>query len=215
MRLLSRVVICVTAATACAIPASGVTITQIMPAVDSNWVDVVWSSSVVDGNVQVDLQKAFNTPEMMGNSMLLQFTLDANDVGKDIWIVHDGGDGNDVGEEVLNNTGVTWVDYHFYLVNVPIFPSSPFADAAFVTDANLVTSDAFGDPDLLTAERIDFSGGPVPHGNAVHFTGIRITHNGAEGDIFSLKQIPIPEPGTLLLLVGGALALAVVRKRRT
>ena len=212
MRLLSRIAICLTVAATFALPASAVTITQLTPAVDSNWVDVAWSSAAVGGHIEVDLQKAFNVPEMMGNSVLLQFTLDEGDIGKEIWIVHDGGDGNDVGEAVLNNTGVTWWDYHLYLVNVPAFPSSPFADAKFVTDADLVTSDAFGDPDLLTVERIDFSGGPVLDGNGVHFTGIRITHNGSEGDIFYLKQIPTPEPGTLLLLATGT--LAVVRKRR-
>lgn len=214
MRLLSRVLICVTAATAFAIPASAVTITQITPAVDSNWVDVIWSSSEVDGHIEVDLQKAFNTPGMMGNPVILEFELDEADIGREIWIVHDGGDGNDVGEEVLNNTGVTWWDYHLYLVNIPDVPSWPFADAGFVTDTNvtIITSDAFGAPDQVTADRIDFSGGPVGDGNTVHFSGIRITHNGSEGDIFYLKQIPTPEPGTLLLLAAGA--LAVVRKRR-
>ena len=214
MRSLSRVVICVTAATACAIPASAVTITQTTPAVDSNWVDVIWSSSQVGGHIEVDLQKAFNTPGMMGSPVVLEFELDEGDLGREIWIVHDGGGGNDVGEEVLNNTGVIWWDYHLYLVNIPDIPSWPFADAEFVTDANLVTSDAFGDPDQLTADRIDFSGGPVPDGNAVHFTGIRITHNGTEGDIFYLKQIPTPEPGTLLLLAAGAVAVIGRRARR-
>lgn len=190
--------------------AGAVLIEQIEP--DNSLAEASWNIDLVDDHIEVDLTKQFKSPEMMGCPLVLVFTLEDGDAGKDIWLTHNGGLG-DVGEEVFNLTDEDWVDFHFVLVNVsPDFPPPlpQFAGAAF-TDLGGVTSDVFGDPVSAGPAQIDFAGGPVPNQGVVHFSGIHISHNGAVGGVFYLKEIPTPEPVTLWVLLAGA---ALLGRRR-
>lgn len=190
--------------------AGALLIEQVEP--DNSLAEASWSIDLAGDQIEVDLTKQFKSPEMMGCPLVLVFTLEAGDAGRDIWLTHDGGLG-DVGEEVFNLTEVDWVDFHFVLVNVsPGFPAPlpQYAGAAF-TDLGGVTSDVFGDPVSAGPTQIDFAGGPVPDQGVVHFSGIHISHNGTVGGAFYLKEIPTPEPVTLCMLLAGA---ALLRRRR-
>jgi len=186
--------------------ASALVIKQLEP--DDSWAAADWSVGLVGDHIEVDLQKEFKSPEMVGSPLVLEFTLEANDIGKDIYLVH----GQD-GEEVINATGVPWSDFHFVLVNLPQVPFlPPPADAAFVDLAG-VTSDVFGTPSAAGASQIDFLGGPVSAGGVVHFSGIHIAHNDTEGAVFYLKEIPTPEPGSFAVVCFGAGVLLFRRVR--
>jgi len=188
---------------ALAAPAEALVIKQIEP--HSSLASSVININDLGGRIEVDLTKDFTDPSMVGSPLILEFTLEASDAGKDIWLVH-GADG----EEVANNTGVDWTDFHFVLANVPAgLPAFlPQNAAAEFVDLGGVSSDVFGAPASAAADQIDFEGGPVASGGVVHFSGIHISHNDAVNGIFYLKEIPTPEPAALsLLLVGGALVV--------
>ena len=187
--------------------AGAVTIKQLQP--DESWADAHWTVTAFSDRIEVDLTKDFKVPNMVDSPLVLEFTLDGNDLNKDIHLVHGAG-----GEEVTNNTGLAWYDYHFVLVNsaagMPSFlPQDP--EARFTNLGN-ITSDRFSNV-AADANQIHFTGGTVPDGNQVHFSQIRITHNGVNNGVFYLKEIPTPEPAALTLLAAGASVL--LKRRRT
>jgi hypothetical protein len=192
-----------------AAPAGAMIITQLGP--DPSVAEATWSEQCGGDHNEVDLTKVFKDPAAMDEPLVLKFTVGYGEEYGLTWVVHYEAD-DDVGEEVTNLTGEAWWDYHFMLVNVPADSTDPlFADARFV-ELDGVTSDVFGDPVSISPYQIDFVGGPVEDQGVVHFSGIHIAHNGVEGAVFYLHQIPTPEPTTLALLL--APALVALRRRR-
>ena len=204
---------------ALAAPAGATVITQVEPAyseANANWT----ISYAGTGPVTVGLRVAYLDPAMLGSPVILQFTLDGNDllggVSRGIQLVnYDNLDDPNV--TIRNSTGVAWTDFHILLVNLDPYPFLPHADANFVNPGG-VFSNVFGSPASVTytatSIALDFAGGTVPSGGAVTFSNIMISDNGADGGIFYLKLIPTPEPGTLAVLGLGGVALAFRRRRR-
>ena len=189
-------------------PAGALVITQVDP--DESLAIATWSITTETDHLEVDLLKEFYSPDMLYHPVILQFTLEAGDIGKTIWLVHDDS-GSDVGESVLNDTGVTWNDYHILLANLPT-GMPQYAGASFI-DLSGVTSDLFGSPVSSDSDEINFAGGPVADGQTVHFSGIRIDYNDVIGGVFYLKQIPTPEPTCVALLALGGVGLFIRRRR--
>jgi len=188
-------------------PASALVIKQVEP--DASWAAADWAVNLVGDHIEVSLQKEFKVPEMVGAPLVLEFTLQDNDLGKDIYLVHAGD-----GEEVINSTGLAWGDFHFVLVNPPQVPFLPPPAGATFVELSGVSSDLFGAPAAASGSQIDFLGGPVPAGGVVHFSGIRIAHSGGEGAVFYLKEIPTPEPGSFAIVCFGA-GVLLFRRART
>jgi hypothetical protein len=179
-------------------------ITQVNPF--TSLADSTWSATDEPNDVKVDLVTNFKDAAMLGSPLMLKFTLEANDVGKPIWLVHGAG-----GAEAQNNTGPAWNGFDMLLVNVSsVLPQ--YAGAGFDT-AKTITSDKFSSVSVA-ADRIDFSGGTVANGTAVHFSDIWIAHSGGAGDVFYLKQVPVPEPATLAVIGLGGLVVLARRNRR-
>lgn len=125
-------------------------------------------------------------------------------------------------EIITNSTGVDWTDFHMILVDG--------GDAAFDPNATMnsggdppigwtiapFTQAAFSDNNM----RLDIYGGVVPNGSQ-WFPGNGISdgtlfiktvpHEQAPFTVFTLKETPTPEPGTLAALLLGGLLL---RRRR-
>jgi hypothetical protein len=156
-----------------------------------------------DRDIQVDLDKEFKSSEMIGHSLNLQFTCEAADVGKEIWI----------SEQVTNQTGATWTAFEMVLLNQgPFVPGN--ANAAFTSSTP--TSTRFSSVDQTSSD-LYFYDGTVPDltpvaVSTVGFSDIHISHNTGVGMIFNLKEIPTPEPMTLSLLAAGAGLLLKRRK---
>ena len=131
-------------------------------------------------------------------------------------------------QALVNNTGLTWTDYHFEL--------------GFGTGAGFVRSGAidlldFDTPDMDPSptssvftvldhqpDTLDWSGGSVPAISSVFFTLAFDVPDGLEAfnpsglNRFTLRQFPttasIPEPGTLLLVGAGIAGVVATRRRR-
>jgi hypothetical protein len=179
-------------------------IAQVNPS--TSLADSTWSATDEPSDVKIDLVTNFKDPAMLGSPLMLKFTLEANDVGKPIWLVHGAG-----GTEAQNNTGPAWNGFDMLLVNVSsVLPQ--YAGAGFDT-TKTITSDKFSSVSVV-ADRIEFTGGTVANGTAVQFSNIWITHSGEAGDVFYLKQIPVPEPATLAVIALGGLGVLARRNRR-
>ncbi|NQU23146.1 MAG: PEP-CTERM sorting domain-containing protein [Candidatus Nealsonbacteria bacterium] len=129
-------------------------------------------------------------------------------------------------EEITNNTGVAWGDYHFQLgfgLGDEFTPSGVDDGLSFVIDnPMLYQSDhsiAFpnnlpGNPDGQGWDSWDFWGGNVqPNGTVI--LGLQLADTGQRSS-FTLRQqpSPIPEPSTLILLTMGAVGLQAYGWRR-
>jgi hypothetical protein len=107
-----------------------------------------------------------------------------------------------------NDTGSIWTDYHvkvtmnktFSIDNVTI--GNPGWTSVTTAPAN-IGSDWIGYIDY-------FAGTPVPNLGVINFS-YRLTFLGSAS--FQEELTPTPEPGTLVLLVGGLIGLLVVRRR--
>jgi hypothetical protein len=185
-------------------PAGAAVVVQVDP--DESLAEANWVVIAEANYIKLDLTKHFKSPEMLDTPIKLKITLEANDVGKPLWIVHGTG-----GEEVLNSMCVTWTSYEMLIANVSQ-QLPQYAGAAFDT-SKAVTSDKFITV-VMDSDSIDFSGGTVANGETVHLSGIWITHTGGAGDVFYLKEMPVPEPMTLGLLALGGLGVLGRRFRR-
>jgi hypothetical protein len=188
----------------------GLTITQSTPdtsLANADWAISYPSSTVVAVGLKIDFLK----PETLNSPVTLQFVIDSADVGlaapKEIQLVNffNAADPNAV---ATNLTGVPWTDFHFILVNVPLFS----AGASFSNFAG-TSSTPWGAPVVANATNLDFAGAVVASGSAADFTGITIDYNNTAGRVFYLKIVPTPEPATLTLLAVGAVALLRRRAR--
>ncbi|GJM25171.1 MAG: hypothetical protein DHS20C16_15860 [Phycisphaerae bacterium] len=128
-------------------------------------------------------------------------------------------------ENILNNTGFEWTDYHWALIDggqawfnvsqMAGFDTSPFNTQSF--DDNF----GFGDANKMTDFNVE--GGIVPNGGT--FTPgllggaiwIDTDLSGEDPVTFNYKQFPtnpaIPEPASLMLMLGGCAVLAGRRRK--
>jgi hypothetical protein len=136
------------------------------------------------------LTATFKSPTMIDTPLMLQFTLDAGDLG---------GRQLQLSPVINNQTGLAWSDFHLIVVNLPsALPE--YCNASF-TDLGGVTSDVFGAPTSAAGNEIDFTNGTLPSGQGTTIGGLHITFGNAQiGDVFYIKAIPTPEPATLSLL---------------
>jgi hypothetical protein len=113
---------------------------------------------------------------------------------------------------VNNDTGLNWTGYHVTVSMDRTFtissalPSIPGDWIASITQQPvLVGSDWVG--------QLDFSAGtPVADGDTLEFS-YKITFGGSTHYKYDQDMIPVPEPGSIVLLVGGLLGLLAVRRR--
>ncbi len=123
-------------------------------------------------------------------------------------------------EIIQNNTGVDWTDFHFLLVDGgdavfdtnSVFDTSPFDNQYFSPDATEFSVDGFGLGPAGT-DAIVPDGGVWFPGNGAFNGELIINVNVAPSapfTSFTLKEIPTPEPTSLVLLVLGS---ALLRRR--
>lgn len=118
-------------------------------------------------------------------------------------------------QNVINNdTGYAWTGYH-----VNVFMTQPFTIANTIVLNPGWTGSVTQQPILsggVYGGQIDYLGGtPVLNGQILSFS-YQITFGGSAS--FSQELIPVPEPGSLSLLLGGGLLLAglmFIRQRRS
>ncbi len=201
---------------AAAMPAHALVITQTDP--DAAWAKAFWTAPVEkDGHIEVGLTKEFYSASMVDSPLVLQFRLQAADTDKEIWIVNYA-DSSNLNEKVVNNTSVGWNGYQFRLANSPTFMPT-YCNALFVDPQNVV-SDVFGLPVAAGNNAaghygyIDYNGAIVPNDSIVNFSGIRISHDSVTNGVFYLKQMPVPEPASMILLVVGGAVLTRWRRRK-
>ena len=170
------------------------TITQTTPA-DSQ-ANADWTITYEANFVDIGLRCDYLTPSMLNTPVVLQFVLDANDfmvtgAPKQFRLVNydNPADGNVV---MFNSTGLTWRDFHFYLVNMPV--GTPMYAGASFANRSAITSDPFGAPVSSTASQLDFANGVVDDANLARFRNIAIDHAGSAGSFFLLKMQPAGEP---------------------
>jgi hypothetical protein len=193
---------------------SAATISQASPA--GNVASADWNISYVGGNIMVGLEANYMTPAQINSPILLLFMLDANDsallsTGGKIELVNIGNT-SDSNVTMHNSMTDVWRDFHVSVVNLTGFISA---------NASLDNPAAVGNNQFATVSsdplRLDFSGGTVPVGGAVNFSGIDINATGPANaflppTMFIVQLIPTPEPGTICLVTAGVLWL--VRSRR-
>lgn len=112
-------------------------------------------------------------------------------------------------EILLNNSGIAWESFRNVLLgNAAKF--DPVASAGFSIAPFTTTTYLNGDSE------VEFAGGVVPHGTiwtpglASGGLYINVDLSSDKPVSFVLKEIPIPEPTTLMLVLGGAL---LIRRR--
>jgi hypothetical protein len=198
-----------------------------------------WQAEVMSGNVTsivvdgttgsetiIQMAKQFDDPPEFGQfpPIEIAFTQTGPDATTVPSIVI-----ND--ETIINNTGFDWTDYHWALIDggqawfnvaqmtgVNAIDTSPFGTQSF--DDNF----GFGDPNKMTSFNVE--GGVVANGG-VFSPGLSggalwIDTSALVSDLdgpvtFNLKQFPtnpaIPEPASLMLMLGGCAVLAGRRRK--
>lgn len=134
-----------------------------------------------------------------------------------------------IADEVIGNeTGSAWTDFHFYLD--PVNEGDPVDQFSFDDSVGSPLALNFSDNDPAFSSgtysgndgyqngprAINFVDGWVDVGDAfrVSPTGPDIViRTGPNATGFILREVPTPEPGTVLFLVGGAAVMFTVRKR--
>ncbi|SFN68335.1 PEP-CTERM sorting domain-containing protein [Nitrosospira briensis] len=156
-------------------------------------------SNTTDPNV-LDLSKTFNSLD----PMVLTFT-----------VGHvDGGPGNPytVTEAITNNTGQSWIDFHFSIQE----PDQ--GQGVVFTEHNSATLSGFTlDPEPSTGPRnLNFTGDLADGGTAnASFMLSPFDPGAGNTTTFTLTQVPtIPEPETYAMLLAGLGLMGVIARRR-
>ena len=117
-----------------------------------------------------------------------------------------------------NDTTFTWDGYHIWIsANKPISIAAP-ANADYPTDWSITASPTDGTNCNWVV--IAVAGTPVVVGDALDF-GFQMTFTGGlsyKETLVPVAVAPVPEPGTLVLMLSGLLGLAaasLTRRRRT
>jgi hypothetical protein len=121
-------------------------------------------------------------------------------------------------ETLTNSTGVDWTDFHWDLLDGGDvwfdtvgfqFDTTPLTNQAFSPDNTSFFVDGFGlgpgGTDAVVADGTTWTPGAGPNDNLV----MDVVSTGST--VFTLKETPTPEPGTLALLALGA--IGVLRRR--
>ncbi len=126
---------------------------------------------------------------------------------------------------IENDTGQDWTDYH-----INIYMDQPFsiiANSAFVnipldwnpnsiiTPVNVTPGtylDSHGNSHAYEGSIDYYAGTPVPDLGTLEL-GYRINYSFNGTVNFTQEMLPTPEPGTLVLLLGGLMGLLVIRRR--
>lgn len=160
------------------------------------------------GNIGLNVDKKFRTT----NPIVLVLKVTTADAGKI----------RDINEVIYNYSGIAWTDFHMSLIplsgGLPYFtqrsPGNPWSDGfgnplPNTTNVSLAHIDIFWNVPT-GVEVLTGSVGGTPGRLAIDCTGMQA------GDQFALVEYPtfVPEPGTIVAMGAGALALALRRKRR-
>jgi len=116
-----------------------------------------------------------------------------------------------LGEQINNDTGSTWNDYH---VTITMSQSFSFSNVGvtnggwtdIVTAPTLVGSDWIGYVDY-------YAGTPVLPDNSILDFSLSVTFTGNTSFEETLMPSTVPEPGTFALMVCGLTGLLVMRRR--
>jgi hypothetical protein len=111
-----------------------------------------------------------------------------------------------------NDTGLTWSGYH---VDVSMDRTFSISDALGSTPGDWTGSITQQPVPVgsVWVGQLDFSAGtPVANGGTLEFS-YKITFGGSSHYNYNQDMTPVPEPGSIVLLVGGLLGLLAVRRR--
>jgi hypothetical protein len=153
---------------------------------------------------------------LTGSSGNYQYGIDGTQLA---WAVGSMGgtistDGTDptlqLGEQINNDTGSTWNDYHVTITMSQLFSFSNVGVTNggwtdIVTAPTLVGSDWVGHIDY-------YAGNLVPNGGTLDFS-FSIAFTGTTSFQEDLMPSTVPEPGTFALMVCGLTGLLVMRRR--
>ncbi len=180
--------------------------------------------AVDDDSVTIEIDKTFSvSPTKTGifQPIIIEFQKLSNDaVGK--IIIND--------EHVVNDTGVVWTDYHMFIMNGDILNPRAGFNPQYLPDGDQFEEVGYGRfgegynelPILLNFVDTDGQGvNTNPAGDDVFQPGydngqivIEASPEMEVGQRFGLKQVPtVPEPATVLMLVGGMGTLVAFRKK--
>jgi hypothetical protein len=157
---------------------------------------------------------------LTGSSGNYQYGIDGTQlawaVGSMGGTIYTDGTGTDptlqLGEQIDNDTGSTWNDYH---VTITMSQSFSFSNVG-VTNSGWTPNTIITAPVQVGSDWIGYidyyAGTPVPNGGTLDFN-LSITFTGTASFEEDLMPSTVPEPGTFALMVCGLTGLLVMRRR--
>ena len=159
-----------------------------------------FNSGVIGDNHNIDISKTFTSIDPIS----LKFTVEHQD----------GGTGNpySIAESVLNNTGVTWTDFHYSITEPDQGNGVVFTGFNSSTFGNFTLDD----PNASGPRNLNFTGSLASGNSAAAAFSISPFDPGSGNTTsFVLTQVPtIPEPGTYAMLIAGLLLMGGIAKRK-